>query len=115
MKLSFDTEELAFRDQVRAFIATHFPADQPFRPGTPDEDRWAAALLAQGWAAYQWPEQWGGTGWDMTHKYIWERETALAGVGVSRRGIWRVDSLAIGREGSNCKTGGNLAKGASSG
>lgn len=80
MKLSFDTEELAFRDQVRAFIATHFPADQPFMPGTPDEDRWAAALLAQGWAAYQWPEQWGGTGWDMTHKYIWERETALAGV-----------------------------------
>lgn len=80
MKLSFDAEELAFRDQTRAFIATHFHADQPFRPGTPDEDRWAAALLVQGWAAYQWPEQWGGTGWDMTHKYIWERETALAGV-----------------------------------
>jgi alkylation response protein AidB-like acyl-CoA dehydrogenase len=80
MKLSFDAEELAFRDEVRAFIATHFPADAPFRPGTPDEDRWAAALLAQGWAAYQWPEPWGGTGWDMTQRYIWERETALAGV-----------------------------------
>ena len=80
MKLSFDAEELAFRDQVRAFIAIHFPADTPFRPGTPDEDRWAAALLAQGWAAYQWPELWGGTGWDMTQRYIWERETALAGV-----------------------------------
>ncbi|MFM7848684.1 MAG: acyl-CoA dehydrogenase family protein [Rubrivivax sp.] len=80
MKLSFDTEELAFRDQARAFIADHFPPDRPFRPGTPDEDRWAAALLTQGWAAYQWPVQWGGTGWDMTRKYIWERETALAGV-----------------------------------
>lgn len=80
MKLSFDSAELAFRDEVRAFIAQHFTAERPFTPGTADEDRWAAALLAQGWAAYQWPAAHGGTGWSMTQKYIWERETALAGV-----------------------------------
>jgi alkylation response protein AidB-like acyl-CoA dehydrogenase len=65
---------------VRTFIAQHFPADKPYTPGTADEDRWAAALLKQGWAAYQWPPAFGGTGWDMTQRYIWERETALAGV-----------------------------------
>lgn len=80
MKLSFDRAELDFRDQVRSFIALHFPADRPFTPGAADEDRWATALLHQGWAAYQWPPQFGGTGWNMTQKYIWERETALAGV-----------------------------------
>ncbi|MFN7724436.1 MAG: acyl-CoA dehydrogenase family protein [Rubrivivax sp.] len=80
MNLSFSPEELTFQHEVRAFIAQHFPADRPYTPGTPDEDRWAAALLKQGWAAYQWPPAFGGTGWDMTQRYIWERETALAGV-----------------------------------
>ena len=80
MKLSFSPEELAFRDQARAFIARHFPSHQPYTPGTADEDRWARALLEQGWAAYQWPVEFGGTGWDLTRRYIWERETALAGV-----------------------------------
>lgn len=80
MKLSFSPEELAFRDQARGFIAQHFPSHQPYTPGTADEDRWARALLEQGWAAYQWPVEFGGTGWDLTRRYIWERETALAGV-----------------------------------
>lgn len=80
MKLSFSPEELAFRDQARSFIAQHFPSHQPYTPGTADEDRWARALLEQGWAAYQWPVEFGGTGWDLTRRYIWERETALAGV-----------------------------------
>lgn len=80
MNLSFNPEELVFQHEVRTFIAQHFAADKPYTPGTADEDRWAAALLKQGWAAYQWPPAFGGTGWDMTQRYIWERETALAGV-----------------------------------
>jgi alkylation response protein AidB-like acyl-CoA dehydrogenase len=36
--------------------------------------------VRQGWAAYQWPVEFGGTGWSVTQKYIWERETSLAGV-----------------------------------
>lgn len=80
MNLTFSPAEMAFRADVRAFIARHFDTDRPYTPGTADEDRWAAALVAQGWAAYQWPEAFGGTGWTMTQRYIWERETALAGV-----------------------------------
>ena len=80
MKLNFDSDELAFQEEVRSFITAHFPTGQPFVPGTPHEALWAAALQNRGWAAYQWPSRFGGTGWSMTQKYIWERETALAGV-----------------------------------
>jgi len=81
MQLSFSPAELAFRDEVRAFIDAHFPAGKGWRGGNPsDEQRWARALLQRGWAAYQWPMEHGGTGWNITQKYIWERETALAGV-----------------------------------
>jgi alkylation response protein AidB-like acyl-CoA dehydrogenase len=80
VKLSFDPHELAFQAEVRGFISQHFPPHQPFRRDTADEDRWAEALVRQGWAAYQWPVEFGGTGWSVTQKYIWERETSLAGV-----------------------------------
>ncbi len=80
MKLGFSADELAFQYQVRAFIAQHFPADAPYRDTSDDKRRWAAALLQQGWAAYQWPVEHGGTGWNMTQRYIWERETSLVGV-----------------------------------
>ncbi len=80
MNLTFNAVEMAFQDEVRAFIARHFSADQPYIPGTSDEARWAGVMLQQGWAAYQWPVAFGGTGWDITQRYIWERETALAGL-----------------------------------
>ena len=80
MRLALSPQDLVFRDEVRAFIASHFPPGQVYRAGGADEHRWARALQARGWAAYQWPVEHGGTGWDLTKKYIWERETALAGV-----------------------------------
>jgi alkylation response protein AidB-like acyl-CoA dehydrogenase len=80
MRLTFSPDELAFEQEVRAFIGAHFEPDAPYRPHTDDETRWAAALLHKGWAAYQWPPAHGGTGWSFTQRYIWERETALAGV-----------------------------------
>ncbi|HYC05018.1 MAG TPA: acyl-CoA dehydrogenase family protein [Azospirillaceae bacterium] len=80
MNLAFSADELAFQAEVRAFIHAHFPPERPFTHTKADIDRWAAALNARGWAAYKWPVQFGGTGWDVTRKYIWERECALAGV-----------------------------------
>ena len=80
MKLAFSPEELAFRDEVRAFIAAHRPAAGVYRAGSDDETHWSGALQGRGWAAYQWPVEHGGTGWNITQKYIWERETALAGL-----------------------------------
>jgi alkylation response protein AidB-like acyl-CoA dehydrogenase len=80
VKLEFSVDELAFQEDVREFIAAHFPASAPFTNSQEDQNRWSQALNQRGWAAYQWPVQHGGTGWNVTQKYIWERETSMAGV-----------------------------------
>ncbi len=80
MKLEFSNSEVAFQHLVRDFIVDHFPVSAPFGNTKTDIQRWASALNERGWAAYQWPVEYGGTGWSVTEKYIWERETALAGV-----------------------------------
>jgi alkylation response protein AidB-like acyl-CoA dehydrogenase len=83
VKLNFSLDECQFQYEVREFIQSHFPPSAPYRADSPnkaDEKRWNTALNERGWAAYQWPVAHGGTGWDVTQKYIWERETSLAGV-----------------------------------
>ena len=83
MKLNFSLDECRFQYEVREFIQAHFPPSAPYHADSPnkaDEKRWNTALNERGWAAYQWPVPHGGTGWDVTQKYIWERETSLAGV-----------------------------------
>lgn len=83
MNLDFSPEELAFRDEVRAFIAENYPAHM--RGHSPDEDltreqwlAWHKVLFKKGWAAPHWPKEWGGTGWTPTQKYIWGQENARA-------------------------------------
>jgi len=39
---------------------------------------WQAILHARGWLAYQWPREYGGTGWSPLQRYIFEKECALA-------------------------------------
>ncbi len=93
MDLSFSPDDLAFRDEVRAFVAEHFPEGRAFREMKADVERWRAALVARGWQAYRWPAEHGGPGWSPTRKFIWERETGakglppqLPGMGVSMIG-----------------------------
>src|SRR5712692_6068690 len=69
MDLSFSKEELAFRDELRGFIADNLPDDirQKMRLGHPAEKadtvRWQRILNEKGWAAYSWPREHGGPGW----------------------------------------------------
>src|SRR6266567_7158400 len=66
MDLRFTAEEVAFRDEVRGFIADNLPEDirERMRLGHPAEKadtiRWQRILNARGWAAYSWPKEWGG-------------------------------------------------------
>jgi len=86
MKLSFSDQQLAFRDEVRAFLAAELtPLLQRGQRATPtvfaepDIGReWQAILHRKGWLAYNWPVQFGGTGWSPVERYIFERECALA-------------------------------------
>ena len=87
MDLDLSPDELAFRDEVRAFLSSNLPervrtgaASSPSVFVEPDigED-WNAVLNRQGWLGYQWPVEDGGTGWSAMQRYIFEKECALAG------------------------------------
>lgn len=87
MDISFSPEDLAFRDEVRSFLATQLPpALRDGMSATPSVfvepdigQSWNAILQRQGWLAYQWPKAHGGTGWTPVQRYIFEKECALAG------------------------------------
>jgi hypothetical protein len=84
MDLDFSPEDVAFRDEVRAFIAEAYPkalrGKQQDSEGLSKDDyfSWHRILAKKGWSAPSWPKEWGGTGWTPTQKYIWSEEQAKA-------------------------------------
>ena len=85
MDTSFAPEDLAFRDEVRAFFAEQFDEELQALLKQPDSYKearviWQKRLHAQGWIAPSWPVEHGGTGWNTTQKFIYETERAAAGI-----------------------------------
>jgi alkylation response protein AidB-like acyl-CoA dehydrogenase len=39
---------------------------------------WHRILHKNGWIAPSWPKEFGGTGWSITQRYVWEQEAAAA-------------------------------------
>lgn len=84
MDLSFTPEEIAFREEVRAFFRDHLPADireklvAGLHPSKDDLVRWTRILNKKGWAVAHWPKQYGGTGWTPVQQYIFLEELQLA-------------------------------------
>ncbi|MCS6986560.1 MAG: acyl-CoA dehydrogenase family protein [Sphingomonadaceae bacterium] len=84
MDLSFSPEELAFRDEVRTFIAENYPPElrgkQDMGEELAKEDylKWHRILYAKGWVAPSWPKEYGGPGWTATQRYIFSEELARA-------------------------------------
>ena len=85
MDLSFTEEELAFRDEVRAFIEANVPPEtrrkvlDGLEVSRDDTVRWQQILHRHGWGGPNWPKEFGGTGWDPVRQYIFEEESAAAG------------------------------------
>src|SRR5580693_1837218 len=84
MGLNLSIEDIAFRDDVRAFIADH--SAQAMHVPNPETDLskeqillWHKLLHKQGWIAPLWPKEYGGPGWTITRRFIFEQETARAG------------------------------------
>lgn len=80
MELQFSEQEVAFKEDVEALIGTVFPETSPNTGVPQDIEKWYAAMIDRGWQAYKWPLEHGGTGWDVTQKFIWERATKEAGL-----------------------------------
>jgi alkylation response protein AidB-like acyl-CoA dehydrogenase len=85
MDLNYTSEDLAFRDQVRAFLDANLPADLQhkvrahLRMSRDDYVRWHKILAKQGWVAPAWPTEFGGPGWSAVQRHIWDDECARAG------------------------------------
>lgn len=84
MELELSKEDAAFRDEVVAFIAQTYPSEM--RVPNPETDLtkeqsllWHKLLYKKGWVAPLWPKEYGGPGWSLTQRFIWERETTRAG------------------------------------
>jgi alkylation response protein AidB-like acyl-CoA dehydrogenase len=84
MDLAFTPEEIAFRDEVRAFIAETYPEslrgkqDEGEELGKEDMLSWHRILAKKGWVAPAWPKEYGGPGWTATQRYIFSEELARA-------------------------------------
>lgn len=84
MDLDFSPEDLAFRDEVRTFIAENYPRELRGKQDEGDELSkedflsWHKVLAKKGWVAPAWPVEYGGTGWTVTQRFIWSEETARA-------------------------------------
>jgi alkylation response protein AidB-like acyl-CoA dehydrogenase len=85
MDLNYSAEELAFRDEVRAWLRANLPADlrekveRYAQLSRDDLLRWHKILAKKGWVAPAWPKEWGGTGWNVVQRYIFEEELGYAG------------------------------------
>jgi alkylation response protein AidB-like acyl-CoA dehydrogenase len=77
----------AFRDAIRTFLAAALPDElrRAARRATsvfidPAVSLpWQRILHAQGWAAPDWPAEYGGTGWSEIERYVFAAECARAG------------------------------------
>ncbi|WP_129782445.1 pimeloyl-CoA dehydrogenase large subunit [Peristeroidobacter soli] len=83
MDLSFSKEEIAFREEVRAFFRAAVPATTRVKLiegrelSREEIVAWQRALNARGWAVPSWPKEWGGTGWTAVQHYIFREEMQL--------------------------------------
>jgi alkylation response protein AidB-like acyl-CoA dehydrogenase len=84
MDLRFSPEEVAFREEVRAFIRDNLPDElrERLRLGysarKQDTVMWQRRLNARGWAALGWPKEWGGPDWTPVQRMIFLEENLLA-------------------------------------
>ena len=85
MDLNYSPEESAFRDEVRTWLHGHLPEDLRekvvnYKELSKDDFlRWHKMLAQQGWAAPEWPVEWGGKDWTVVQRFIFEEECAYAG------------------------------------
>jgi alkylation response protein AidB-like acyl-CoA dehydrogenase len=105
MNIAFAPEHEAFRDEVREFLDRALTDElrdaQRFCPGIfLDHEHnivWHRILHRQGWIAPSWPKEYGGTGWDLTRRYIWATEATLAGApSVAPMGLGMCGPMLIG-------------------
>ncbi|MFF0546406.1 acyl-CoA dehydrogenase family protein [Nocardia thailandica] len=86
MQLALTEDELAFRDELRAFFRGRIPAEIRNRARhhvelTKDDIVTTQRILnAHGLAVPHWPVEWGGRDWTPIQRHLWHDEMQLASV-----------------------------------
>jgi alkylation response protein AidB-like acyl-CoA dehydrogenase len=82
--LTFSEKEIAFRDELREWIAQNPPDPEPIDGGEDAGHRWRRdwqrRLYEAGWAAPAWPVEYGGRGATLTESAIYFEEIGRARV-----------------------------------
>ena len=83
MDLSFTPTELAFRDEIRGWLAANLPAEPLKSMDTPDgfeqHREWEKKLFAAGWSVPAWPEKYGGRDCSLVEWLLYEEEYWASG------------------------------------
>ncbi|MGW8380146.1 acyl-CoA dehydrogenase family protein [Streptomyces sp. ODS28] len=93
MELTFSESEQAFREEARAWLASHVPREPlpslETAEGFAAHREWEAELHAGGWSVVSWPQEYGGRGASLTEWLLFEEEYYAAGAPgrVSQNGI----------------------------
>ncbi len=105
MNLDLTNEEVAFRDEVRAFLDASLSPElrEVGRRATSvftDKQHslpWQKILHAKGWAAPSWPVEYGGPGWGVMQRHIFAAECARASApGLAPMGLRMVGPVIMG-------------------
>ncbi|MCK9553948.1 acyl-CoA dehydrogenase family protein [Aquamicrobium sp.] len=84
MRLGYHETDLAFREEVRAFLRANLPAElarAEARHGhlrRAQTDSWQKVLAAKGWAVPNWPVECGGPDWSPLQRHIYDVEYGRA-------------------------------------
>jgi alkylation response protein AidB-like acyl-CoA dehydrogenase len=99
VNLAFSLEDRQFQAEVRAWLDTAWPIEMRVKQGRSalqklskdDLVAWQKRLASKGWAAVNWPQEYGGAGFTPAQKYIFDLERARIGApGVIPFGITMV-------------------------
>ena len=78
MNLSFSKDELAFAEDVRTFVRANLDPVTRAKvlngklPSRPERVAWQQALVGQGWGAPAWPVEYGGPGWTVVERHLYD-------------------------------------------
>lgn len=85
MNINFSQEDLAFKEEVKNWLDNEYPShvkektDKGITISKEDLIDFHKALSKKGWMGYNWPTEYGGTGWSASKLYIFNKELGLAG------------------------------------
>lgn len=84
MDIELTREQQVFRTEVCEFLQSNLPetlrrkVDAGSKISRREHAQWQAILAQKGWLAPSWPQEWGGTGWGVVERFIFDEEAHKA-------------------------------------